>query len=864
MAVSSISLSPGELEKYEKETSRRLRSERLRQVRQHEDARTGESRRSYLERKQQEEQKQQALEVQTQLEAKKTKLARLLEEQALCAAAQGAAKQAAAQHQRQMVVEEAERERLETHRRALEAQRGSEALRRVREEQLAEQRLEKEQVERQWQVRAGENKRAREAAEASRDAAMERRAIEEQAEAERRELLKMSPQRVRSVDGQGNVDYSRTYYHVISHASASDAPCVEAELHRPLTPPPAVTQWQHAQAASRGRDAEDWIARKRLEADVERRLAAEDAQTWATKVQRVVAAQAAAVARGPAPNLEWGVLRGQAKSAAEAEMESILADVTVTHAVASASSEMTGSDDKGGLATEQAAQQEDLRNSAGYDVKKAAQTCDPAARTVISRATQVEEMQESKGLRTQDRDHGVSASATQSLLVNLDDTLGTCESSSASGSIADRQQFPLQLSPDPSAARRGALAIDGISSRTDSPSGCSLLYDDMIADRARDIVRPIQSAQDYLSAGRLLLSSSAPGSLPAPFAVETTVPNIAFQGEYRENFKPLPSDSEQPAKQTSNAQTESTANMTSQILRISDELDPFSDPVRPQSFDDQNPGLLRSAELARLDAPAVDEDISSATASQRTPAGRSPLPGAARLETLLSEAEALLRETASTAAAAAAAAGIREELLVNPAAPSSGVTNEVSSAASATASVMQHGQGIREEVQVHLQITRERTSPQGASLDPDRALCNADAVLNAVDDFLGAPARYQAAPGASRVEQQHTFDVHQSRSEDPDLQRENVVGGAVRECQAQVPSGSTGGDICSGEIAVGQWVSDARRWGDGDLGVQLEEICRELDEVVGLSTARGRELDGSRCMNTAPAPLWPLPQPIAS
>merc|ERR1719253_2548763 len=97
-----------------------------------------------------------------------------------------------------------------------------------------------------------------------------------------------------------------------------------------------------------------------------------------------------------------------------------------------------------------------------------------------------------------------------------------------------------------------------------------------------------------------------------------------------------------------------------------DKQDPISGSPRPTSdisgraedSSEQYKGLRRDAASRDIQEEGAGCVASSGSASsmRRTPTGDSPLPDADRLAGLLSEAEALLRETAITAAMAAAAA----------------------------------------------------------------------------------------------------------------------------------------------------------------------------------------------------------------
>jgi len=195
-----------------------------------------------------------------------------------------------------------------------------------------------------------------------------------------------------------------------------------------------------------------------------------------------------------------------------------------------------------------------------------------------------------------------------------------------------------------------------------------------------------------------------------------------------------------------------------------------------------------------------------------TPTGSSPLPGADRLAGLLGEAEALLRDTAITAAMAAAAANEPDPFL-------DGLLAAVGSAPG--------------------DLLARAAAPDALPGE----LAGAEALLDAVDGFLGATGSHRSSVSPLDLPGEQPAVL---LAEVPGLGVSNWVGFVTpREAQP-----APRGPMTAGQGAVGShWVSDARRWHGDDLGAQLDGICRELDDIVGLSTARGRELDdasGSR------------------
>jgi hypothetical protein len=215
-----------------------------------------------------------------------------------------------------------------------------------------------------------------------------------------------------------------------------------------------------------------------------------------------------------------------------------------------------------------------------------------------------------------------------------------------------------------------------------------------------------------------------------------------------------------------------------------------------------------------------------------------------RLAGLLGEAEALLRESAITAAMAAAAAEETEPSL-----------NGLLAVASAA------------PVAFHVDPLEASGTLIGAAISSigDGNLHSADALLDAVDGFLGAAtdklaAQRSAAGTASSAEPLGT-DAFAS----PSTTGVRVIDGVATPAQGYQQAPVLPEPAPLSGAAPDVWVSDARHWDGGDLSAKLEEICAELDDVVGFSTARGRELEQMHPGAAGNAfVMWPLPDPLAT
>lgn len=799
-----------------------------------------------------------------QLEAKRAKMASLLEEQAICNAARGAAKHAAEAQQRQKGIEAVKKEELEASRRVLEGQRAAGALQLCRDTRLAACVAEQAQIERQWQVREGENERARVAAEAGRDAWFARKAAEQEAEAERQQALKALPQRVRSTDGHGNMDYSKTYFHVSNHAPELDELVVEAEFHRPLSPAPAVTPMQRFQATNRGLVAEAHLAIQRHDEDREKRLATAEAENRAAKVQQVLALQAAAAPRA-VPVAAWGVLEGAAKVAAEAEMADILAQPPAN---SGSGPDLPGHSNKHNVSLSPPKHRKHVsRRSALVTTHKPSPAWGAEARTAVAIATHV---------------HSTSA-GTQTLAQKLDDTFDTSDSSSAGASVVGTGAAPFHPSSPCSVLRKMRhMGLDADSLCTDSPDCGSMFYDDLVLDGtvAEQVqlehppLLPQSAAAEKSSGARAIASNSCDMSwqenplLPQSDGTQQAIraahpvtesfvmasqPNVlddAHQTHVQQEEPPLlpqADGSDQVASicaavtgTHSLASHSTNADGAQQMLAQSTDVEQMTSTgagvehqpapdapcvdsgiknVVPTKLMAQPRELLRHAGPVEEDTPrapggiedAVDVDVeaSSGQSTERwTPTGFSPLPGADRLAGLLSEAEALLRETAITAAMASAAANEPDPFLDSILAT---VTSVVADPVAFTS---------------------------GPSTVPGE-LADAEALLNAVDGFLGATRSNQGIDAQSSLP--HDSAIQLSTASHIAGESQVWVGAApLQDAWTSLPALPAS---ARQGAADSQWVSDARRWGGGDLSAQLDGICAELDDIVGLSTARGRELD---------------------
>lgn len=276
MGTDYVRLSPGEEERYRQETSKRLRCERLRQVRRREDEIAKELRQAHAERQRQELEALKAAELQAQLQAKRAKLAGLLEERALAEALTGAADREAAARGREAELHTARAAAEEAGRKQLEAERALEALRSSRAARLAATQPVVVRKQRLEEVRSAEQLRARRAAELGRKSltVAEAAAKEEKLLAE--EAAKYGPIRVLKTDTYGLEEYAKTYYHTVQHDQTDAQVEVEAEFERPLSPPPCPTPMQVQIAADRGKAAaKASAARKQQEAKRQEAEAAE-------------------------------------------------------------------------------------------------------------------------------------------------------------------------------------------------------------------------------------------------------------------------------------------------------------------------------------------------------------------------------------------------------------------------------------------------------------------------------------------------------------------------------------------------------------------------------------------------------------
>ncbi|CAK0908494.1 unnamed protein product [Prorocentrum cordatum] len=301
--------SPGELERHRREAAQRLRCERLRQVRQLEDAHAREVLRRRLGSAQRRSCHQRASELQEALCEKRARLAELLAEQAACEAAFGAASREALARGRAQHLDSLRRAAALAQRQGLEVQRAQDALRHLREPHAARLREELERRAQLWQVRESEDARAQAVAQSSRDdarAAVVRHGAHDDAP--------LPPLRRAGSPGPSphgvDVDYSETCFHAMDyskvvlqdldysttcfHAPRPEAaaparegslpqrPGAEAEAGEPWpwpsspppAPSPAPSPLQLERASSRGREALAELATRRRDEQLAKQLAA--------------------------------------------------------------------------------------------------------------------------------------------------------------------------------------------------------------------------------------------------------------------------------------------------------------------------------------------------------------------------------------------------------------------------------------------------------------------------------------------------------------------------------------------------------------------------------------------------------------
>lgn len=718
MVDGCVRLSPGEVERYQRETARRLRCERLRHVRQHEDALAQASRSCYLERRHSDEKQRHASEVRGLLQQKREQLLGLLEEQDASNKARGAARRQAIEHTRLKSLEAAQKKQLEAARQEVEVRRCQEALRWQRQPQLQHDREVREQLERQWQVREQEIHRAQEAAVRGREAAMAQEAAAKALEMEAREVAKALPRRVHCTDGHGSVDYSKTYYHITHHGHDGPDPTIEADFARPLSPPPAPTPSQLQKAQVRGLAAQAKLASQKSIAAAEDLLAAEEAKCRAEKVQRVLAA--AAPRSGSPPRVAWGVLRGPAEASAEAEMAKLLADPEPDE-TSLPSTEMTGQDESECAlrVPRRGPMRRATSASTGAIPEEHGETAPPMLRRVPKRRAA--------------SNPGTGSSAAEKTLLPLSDVRRAASSARLSqarksqpalarkiqGPTGERRPHTAALASRPRPVRRAAA--QSVAHRVPTAGMEEVLLSENSCDDSvlASLPSPQSASPEALGSDSLTLSRT-----PLDDTVSESVLNeSAFYDDRPLNAQIFElSPHPEPAIR---AGGESTAPLPSPprggpfcnlsvdrapIAEVGGQVampNPEGDAVAMETVNSTAENAASSPPASRM----CESRAATALAdSPGTPLGDSPLPGAERLAGLLTEAEALLRETASTAAMADAAA-----------------TLPLSSA-----------------------------SPHGTGRQPSS--------------------------------------------------RDSPHDG---------------------------WVADGRLWRGGDLGLQLEEICRELDQVVG-------------------------------
>lgn len=298
MGVQTVSYSPGELERYQKEAAARRRCERIREVRQREDAAAKVARGACAEQRRREEELRLADDLRARLDAEQARLAALLDRRRACEEARGASARAAE------VYLSAQQEALERRRvaeplqRQLEQQRATEALQLSREQRNVELQELSERQAALSKLRAAEDLRAQGAAERGREVAAAREDAQRQAERDACELAALGPKRVLSGDKRGWFDYSKTYFHVTNHkadACEGDAgrqDTIEAEFCRPLVPQPMPTPEQEEQAKVRGQVAEIALSMRQVDTMLQDVLAEKAQHARQEKVQHVLATAA--------------------------------------------------------------------------------------------------------------------------------------------------------------------------------------------------------------------------------------------------------------------------------------------------------------------------------------------------------------------------------------------------------------------------------------------------------------------------------------------------------------------------------------------------------------------------------------------
>jgi hypothetical protein len=330
MGTDCISLSPGELERYRKEAVHRLRCERLRQVRRREDALTQQLQGVYRHQCRQQARAAHVAELRAELEAKRQRLEGLLQEQAACQAAQGAATRAAEERQREAKVAALRAASVEAKRKEDEYSRTLEALRQCRERQLAAEKQLAAEEARRSQVRCSETHRALLAAKRGRVAAAAREVAALEVQRATLEAAKLGPQRVLRADSRGIERYANTYFHVIKAGDhvpdATDVTEIKAEFNKPLSPAPKPTARQLEKAAERGQKAISEASAERRRLDSERRRRDDESRERREKALQAAAGSVPSTGspRWAAELLPWRV-EANSKVAKE-EIEDILAN----------------------------------------------------------------------------------------------------------------------------------------------------------------------------------------------------------------------------------------------------------------------------------------------------------------------------------------------------------------------------------------------------------------------------------------------------------------------------------------------------------------------------------------------------------
>lgn len=283
-----MSFSPGELERFQRESMIRLRKERLLEVRSRESVISKVLRETCHAEAERESRLAAAAELRMQLDAKQQRLEALVKQRRNCVAARGTASRAAAvttEMQRQA----SEREKaIEADLARLGNTRAADALIIFREEARSENRKAEEKPSILAEVRKIEDCRALHAAARGRELAAAL-AFDIQSE-DQRKLPNRDPAPVPCGNQRAQVDYSRTYFHATQGTPTITVDeTEEAEFQRPLAPMPAPTPQQKETARVRGKVAHRALSAERKKAETEGQLVVKEKRERQEKSKQVAA-----------------------------------------------------------------------------------------------------------------------------------------------------------------------------------------------------------------------------------------------------------------------------------------------------------------------------------------------------------------------------------------------------------------------------------------------------------------------------------------------------------------------------------------------------------------------------------------------